>query len=96
VEALYSLGIAYRLKGETLLNLADYAAADPAFVTAVEHLSATLEALKSTEQYRLLAQTYLSLGEAYEDQGHAQLRQNNQAGSRLFLNAIRTYHRNWK
>ena len=84
-EALYSLGIAYRLKGETLLNLADYPAADSGLVTAIEYLSATLDGLRNTEQYRLLAQTYLSLGEVYEDQGHAQLRQNNKEGSRPFF-----------
>jgi tetratricopeptide (TPR) repeat protein len=84
-EALYSLGIAYRLKGETWLNLADYSAADTALAAAVEHLSATLDTLKNTERYRLLAQTYLSLGEAYEDQGHAQLRQDNQEGGHPFF-----------
>ena len=73
------------MKGETLLNLADYPAADSIFVVATEYLSDTLEALKNTEQYRLLAQTYLALGEAYHDQGHAQLRQNNKEGSRPFF-----------
>jgi len=92
VEALYSLGIVYRLKGETQLNLADYPAADSAFVTAIEYLSDTLDALKNTEQYRLMAQTYLSLGATYEDQGHAQLRQNNKEGSRpLFEKALASY-----
>jgi tetratricopeptide (TPR) repeat protein len=92
VEALYSLGIVYRLKGETQLNLADYPAADSASVTAIKYLSDTLDALKNTEQYRLMAQTYLSLGETYEDQGHAQLRQNNKEGSRpLFEKALASY-----
>jgi tetratricopeptide (TPR) repeat protein len=85
VEALYSLGIIYRLKGETQLNLADYPAADSASVTAIKYLSDTLDALKNTERYRLLAQTYLSLGEVYEDQGHVQLRQSNKEGSRPFF-----------
>jgi hypothetical protein len=85
VEALYSLGIVYRLKGETLLNLADYPAADSIFVVATEYLSDTLEALKNTEQYRLMAQTYLSLGTIYDVQGLAQLRQNNKEGSRPFF-----------
>jgi len=90
VEALYSLGAVYRLKGETLLNLADFPAADSAFVTTVGYLSAALDALKNTERYRLLAQTYLTLGEAYEDQGHVQLRQNNKEGSRPFFEEART------
>ncbi len=89
---MYSLGIVYRLKGETLLNLADYTAADSAFVLATEYLSSTLDALKNTEQYRLTAQTYLSLGATYDVQGHAQLRQNNKEGSRpLFEKALASY-----
>jgi len=91
VEALYSLGIVYRLKGETLLNLADYATADSAFVIATKYLSETLDALKNTEQYRLLAQTYLSLGEVYEDQGHALLRQNKEGSRSFFEKALASY-----
>jgi len=89
VEALYALGGAFRLKGETHLNVGDYAAADAAFITATEYLSATIPALIREEKYRMLAQTYATLGIAYEEQGHSQIRQGNKEASRPLLEKAR-------
>jgi tetratricopeptide (TPR) repeat protein len=85
IEALYSLGSIFRLKGETQLDLADYEAADASLITAIGYVSATVPALTAAEHYRLLAQAYLTLGEAYTDRGHVQLRLEHKEASRPFF-----------
>jgi tetratricopeptide (TPR) repeat protein len=85
VEALFSLGSIFRLKGETQLNLGDYDAADSSLKTAIDYVASTLPALKAAEQYRLLAQAYSTLGEAYEEQGHVRLRQGDKEASKPFF-----------
>jgi tetratricopeptide (TPR) repeat protein len=84
-EALFSLGSIFRLKGETQLNLGDYDAADSSLITAIDYVTSTLPTLKAGEQYRLLAQAYLTLGEAHEDQGHVRLRRGEKEASRPFF-----------
>ena len=88
-EALYALGGAYRLEGETHLNVGDYVAADVAFIMATNYLSATIPMLAQEEKYRMLAQAYATLGTAYEEEGHSQLRQGNKEASRPLLEKAR-------
>ena len=83
------LGGAFRLKGETYLNVRDFAAADAVFITATNYLSATIPTFVKEEKYRMLAQAYATLGIVYEEQGHSQIRQGNKEASRPLLEKAR-------
>lgn len=70
IKAQLALGTAYYLKGETLGILGDFSGAGEALETAIALITPALSVLEQANQYRVLGQAYLALGNSYFQKGH--------------------------
>jgi tetratricopeptide (TPR) repeat protein len=94
IETKARLGLVstWILEGEAQRDLGQQPAAESSFSQAIQTASAALQPLIDAKQYRVLAQGYLSLGEAYHEQGHLKLLEGDTAASRdLFEKASANY-----
>jgi tetratricopeptide (TPR) repeat protein len=89
IIARLALASAYRLEGEAYFWLQNDVEANRFFELAVEEISPVLEPLADAEQYRILAQAYLSLGAAYTQQAEILRRQEDVTGSRALYEKAR-------
>ncbi len=90
--ALVALGLAHRLRGETLNALGQLQEADQALAQAETILLQGLQALQPLEQPRFQAHAYLTLGATYHLQANLRLRQGKQAEAvPLLQQAVESY-----
>lgn len=86
-KARLGLAAALILQGETDRDLGKFQEAGDAFTQAIQAAEAALAPLTQAGQIRVLAQAYLTLGEANHEQGHLKLVQGDLASSRSFFQA---------
>ena len=86
-KARLGLTSAWILQGETYRDLERWPEAGNAFSQAIQAAEAALEPLAQAGQIRVLAQAYLTLGEANHEQGHLMLLQGDPSSSRPFFEA---------
>ncbi len=80
------------LQGEAQRDTGQMADAEKTFDMAIQSAQAALQPLIDAKQYRVLAQAYLSLGEAYHEQGHLKLAEGDKNASKaLFQQASQNY-----
>ncbi len=84
-KARLGLASAWILQGEAQRDLGQVSEAGASFEQAIQAAAGSIDPLKAANQYRVLAQAYLSLGEAYHQQGHLQLTLGDSAAARAFF-----------
>lgn len=91
LKAQLSLGNAYRLKGHAYLLRAEFDTAAPLFDSAIKAMEQALPTIDAS-QFRLLVQTYLNLGVAYQEQAHTQNVQHQNERGRPLYEKARDYY----
>ena len=90
IKSRLGLGISYRLQGDAYVHAQQYDKADSVYELAIEEIESAL-ALLSQDQHRLIAQTYLGLGAAYEGRAYiTRYIKQNEAESKLFYEDAHT------
>jgi len=84
-KARLGLGAAWILEGEAYRDASRLPEAGDAFSNAAQAAQETIPSLAAAGQFRILAQAYLTLGEAYHEQGHLKLQEGDPSASRDFF-----------
>ncbi len=84
-KARLSLASAWILQGEAYRDLERMPEANDSFNQAIQAAETALVPLAQSGQFRILAQAYLTLGEANHEQGHLKQVQGDLAASRAFF-----------
>jgi len=84
-KARLSLAATWILKGDSQSNLNQLSDAQNSINQAIQGATSALQPLIDNQQYRLLAQAYLTLGEAYQEIGHIGLLLKDDVGSKTYF-----------